>query len=550
MDPQPLQHDYPEDPGFTPEDLEPRPFTTPSRHRVLWTLAILILLILLAVLPPLVHVNSLQKQITTSISQSLGRPVHAGEVTLNLLPFPGFTLQNFTVSDDPAFSAEPVIRASSVMARLRWRSLWRRRVEFSRITLADASVNLVRRPDGKWNLESILLQASRMPAAPTAQRGPGDRPRFPYIEASGARLNLKMGLEKLPLSLTDADFALWLPQAGQWHLRLEAHPARTDAAVTDTGLLRLEGTLGRAPTLAEVPVDLHASWTSAPLGAASIVATGRDLGLRGELTLNSTLQGNVGDNAVTTRLRLDRVRRADFVPARLMDVDLTCTAHALANLHRLEDLHCAWPAGGTSSGLTITGDLPDTLTPVTASLTATLRQVPASGLLDLLRLATPRIAPDFAFDGTLSAQLTCCQPGEWVSSANLSITDATLTQANAPPFSSPSLTPNLTAAWANHQLQFAPIFLDLGGPRPVQLGAVVTPTGYQLTLTGLAQRTRLQQLATALPPFGDGLQPFYTPATPDPVNLNLQATRPWTGPQQWSSVAAPRPSPIHKQRHR
>ena len=159
---QPVEHatpDFPpEDPGFTAEDLEPRAFTPPPRRRILWTLAALTVLILLAVVPPLFHVNRFQKQIAASISQSLGRPVHAGEITLNLLPFPGFTIQNFVVSEDPAFGSEPVIRASSVMARLRWRSLWRRRIEFSRITLVRSPASTSSTvADGKWNLESILL---------------------------------------------------------------------------------------------------------------------------------------------------------------------------------------------------------------------------------------------------------------------------------------------------------------------------------------------------------------------------------------------------------
>ncbi len=533
-------------PDFLPEDLEPRAFTPPPRRRILWTLAVLALLVLLAVLPPLVHVNQFQRQIASSISLSLGRPVHTGEVSLHLLPFPGFTLQNFVVAEDPSFGSEPVIRASSVMARLRWRSLWQRRVEFSRITLADASVNLVRREDGQWNLESILLQASRMPAAPTAQKGPGDRPRFPYIEATGARINLKMGLEKLPISLTEADFALWLPQAEQWHLRLEAHPARTDTAITDTGLLRLEGTLGRAATLAQVPVDLHASWTAAPLGAASDILLGHDAGFRGELTWTAALKGTAGSSALESRLQLDRLRRADFVPAHLLDVDLTCTAQALGNLHRLEDLHCAWPSGSAGAGLTLTGSLPDTLTPETANLQASVRDVPASALLDAIRLATPRIAPDLKLEGTLSGQLTCCQSPDWITSGSLTLAQTTLTRGTAPPF----FAADQTATWADHRLQLSPVLLDLGGPRPAQFAATLDWTGLSLSLTGPAQSARLQLLATALPLLGDGLEDFYNnPAAPDPLNLDLVSNRLWGESQQWTNSEIPKLIPLHKRHH-
>src|SRR5262252_7522989 len=80
-------------------------------------------LLLLIVVPPLISVNRFQRRIAASISQSLGRHVTLDSVTLNLLPFPGFTLQNLVVSEDPAFGSEPIIRAMSVRATLRISSL-------------------------------------------------------------------------------------------------------------------------------------------------------------------------------------------------------------------------------------------------------------------------------------------------------------------------------------------------------------------------------------------------------------------------------------------
>ena len=230
-----------------PEDLQPKAWVRPERSRVLLAGGIVLGVLVMVLLPPfIVSVNRYRRQIASSISASLGRPVHMDSVTLNVLPLPGFTLTKFVVGEDPAFGSEPVIRAETVRVVLRVSSLWRRRVEFSRITLDDPSVNLVHRPDGRWNIEGILLQASKIEAAPTAQSGAGPAPRFPYIEATGARVNMKMGLEKMPLALTEAEFALWLPQPQQWRLRLEGKPTRTDTAAADTGTIRLQGTLGGA----------------------------------------------------------------------------------------------------------------------------------------------------------------------------------------------------------------------------------------------------------------------------------------------------------------
>ena len=117
------------------------PTLSPRILRQLLYLAFAALVVLLLVLlPPLISVNRYQKRIANAISDSLGRPVHLDRVSLNLLPLPGFILENLVVDEDPAFGSEPVIRANSVRATLRFSSLWRRRVEFSTISFTDPSV--------------------------------------------------------------------------------------------------------------------------------------------------------------------------------------------------------------------------------------------------------------------------------------------------------------------------------------------------------------------------------------------------------------------------
>src|ERR1700722_832524 len=299
----------------------PPSLRTRTLRRLLYLALAALAILLLVLLPPLISLNRYQKRIATSISDSLGRPVHLDKVSLNLLPLPGFTLDNFVVEEDPAFGSEPVIRANSVRATLRISSLWRRRVEFSTISFTDPSVNLVHLANGKWNLESILLRAAHIDAAPTAQKKAGPAPRFPYIEATGPRLNLKLDHEKSPFSLTEADFALWLPDPQQWHLRIKARPTRTDTNVSDTGTIQLEGTLGRAASLGQVPISLRGEWRNVPLGQARLVVFVRDPGLRGDILLSANAQGTISNSAIQTRLQLTGARRADFVPANPLDVD-------------------------------------------------------------------------------------------------------------------------------------------------------------------------------------------------------------------------------------
>lgn len=550
---------------FDPQDLEPRPFQPPSRRRVFVILAILLTLVLLAVLPPLVSMDRFRRQVASSISASLGRPVHLDTITLTMLPAPGFTIENLVVNEDPAFGNEPVIRANQVRARLRFSSLWRRHVEFSRITFLDPSINLVHLPDGRWNLQSILLQASRVQVAPTTQHTFGYIARFPYIEATGARINLKMGPRndqvKMPFSLTDATLALWLPEPEKWHVRLEAHPTRTDTASTDTGLIHLEGTLGKAGKLEDVPLDLTTTWSAAPLGAVSWVLLGKDAGLRGDLSLTAALHGTIGVNTLESHLNVARLRRADFVPDHPLELDLTCSAQSTNIFHTLSQIRCASPTANhpaanqpalvnqaipssndpaertqpvLPAGFVLTASIPELLHPQTATAQATLNELPAATLLDALRVVSPRLSPTLAASGSVAASITCCAPtGPSLLTAHLVVTNPGLTLGSTtfigtPPPAAPSgatpdtLAADLTADLLNAahpqagqqatELAVHPILLDLGAPTSATLEARITPSGYTLHLTGSALRGQLLALAQALPSFGDGLAEIFPPA--------------------------------------
>lgn len=541
---------------------------------LLFAAVALLLLVLLTLLPPLVSVNRFQHRIAASMSQSLGRPVHLDQVSLHLLPLPGFTINNLVVEEDPAFGSEPFIHANIVQATLRISSLWRGRVEFSTISFTDqTSVNLVHLPSGKWNLQSILLHAAHIEAAPTAQKNAGPAPRFPYIEATGARLNLKLGQEKIPLSLTDAAFALWLPDPQQWRLRLQARPARTDTNVSDTGTLQLEGTLGRAALLGDVPVSLQGEWRNAPLGESTRLLFGRDAGLRGQMTLSANVQGTVSRSAAQARLRLTDARRADFVPDQPLSVDIECLGNATSDFHAVEDLRCTWPPTGSSSTpmLAITGDLPDIRRIRSTTLDVGTPGLSAATLLDWLRVASSRVPAGVTATGTLTGSLSW-RPGaapltHWsgemlladagiinpkagrssLVTGNISLQSISTAAPPPPPRGRYRSTPPPPAS---NGFQLAPVALALGGKDPAMLDGHFDSTGYTLHLTGMASTARLLALGSAIPQFGDGLAAALpVNRASGPFRIDLTATRPWRGEQVWTDNAT-HPTPVRPRRTR
>ena len=550
-----------------------------ARSSRIWTVLLLLsLLLLLALLPPLVNLGRYQRRIATSISLSLGRPVHLDHVSLNLLPLPSLTLQNLVVDEDPAFGEEPIIRANIVEAKLRVSSLWRRRMEFSRISFTDqTSVNLVLRPDGRWNLEDVLLQAAHIDAAPTAQQRASGTPRFPYIEATGARLNLKLGREKTPFSLTEADFALWLPQPQQWRMRLKARPMRTDTSATDTGSLQVEATLDRAASLAKVPLLVEVSWRNAPIGEAGRVLFGRDLGLRGSAELRATAHGTLAESALEGHLALSGVHRSDFVPEKKLQFEVDCNANAQHVFHAFAAVRCSWPVPDSDGAvLALTGSVPDVLHPRGAEFQVGTGRLPARVLLDWLRIASARIPADATLQGNVSGSLShdglvsprAGSDPAW--SGRLVATDVVLasrqlgdhplvwnsmTLSTSPADvagADPSLASPQRSSPASPRAVLEPLLLPLGGRDPAVLEGSLTSAGYTLHLSGSVIYGRLFELAETVPQLGDGLADIL-PRTRAalPVHLDLIAVRNWGATQVWTEVAAhPRPPAARTRQHR
>ena len=121
-------------------------------------LIIVALVVAAIVLPPFINVNRFKPRVAGVHSRALGRPVSIGEIHLRLFPTPGLNLSRVVVEDDPAYSEEPLLRADEVTASLRLLSLWRGRLEIARLSFQYPSLNLVRRPDGHWNLEALLAR--------------------------------------------------------------------------------------------------------------------------------------------------------------------------------------------------------------------------------------------------------------------------------------------------------------------------------------------------------------------------------------------------------
>lgn len=365
----------------------------PRKHRARRILAAVAAIIVAVIVVPLISLGHYHRTIADSLSRGLGHSVGIGSIHLTLLPLPGLVIHNLVVQEDPAFGAEPLLLAPSVTVYPRLSSLWRQRLEISRIDLDNASVNLVRDSSGRWNFSSLLLQASRTASAPTVQRRPGPTLRFPYIGFSGARINFKQGTEKKAFSLLNADASVWLADPNHWRIRLEAQPARTDLDLDlqDTGTIRLDGSITRAPSLDQLPLDLHAEWSGAQLGQVSRLMLGSDSGWRGDLHAEADFTGDMADLLIRSRMSVADAHRVEFTPINLLSLDARCNATYHHLQQSLENLTCLLPTG--DGHLLLTGWIPNLPHPQ-PNLSLEINHTPvafAVTLLGLLRSSLPSL---------------------------------------------------------------------------------------------------------------------------------------------------------------
>lgn len=446
--------------------------------------------------------NRLQTRIVSSISLALGRSVEVSSVHLRLLPQPGFDLENFVVYDDPAFGAEPVLRAQEVAALLRMSSLLHGRLEIATLSLTEPSLNLVRNPEGHWNLENLVERADKIAAAPTRKSKAETRPAFPYIEARHGRINFKFGPEKKPYALTDADFSLWQDSENTWSMRLKAQPTRTDFNLSDTGILRVTGSWQRAAGLRDTPIQFSFLWDRAQLGQLSKLAYGSDKGWRGAVQMAARLSGTPAHLSVTADARAEDFRRYDIQGGGAMVLAVECSAQYSSVDNALSSGDCVAPE--TVGSVHLTGRIANPLGARSYNLMLVAQGLPLQSLVVFARHAKLGLPDDLSAGGEMNASVMIQSPGlepgtspGWqgggemkgirlhsgLANADLAPSDVSFT------VSSEGMAPRVSVS---------PFRISLGHAIPAVLQGRFSPSGYDFELKGETQLQRLLQSARAV----------------------------------------------------
>jgi AsmA protein len=478
----------------------------------------------------------LRGRLIRNVSVALGRAVDIQSVSIRLLPQPGFEMGNFVVYDDPAFGAEPIVRAGEVTAVLRLTSLLRGHLDIASLSLSEPSLNLARDNAGHWNLEDILTRAAQTPVAPTRKPRTEKRLGFPYIEADHARINFKLGQEKTPYALTNADFTLWQESENSWGMRLKAQPVRTDFNLTDTGVLNVSGTWRRAAMLRETPLKFSVQWEGAQLGQATKLASGNDKGWRGTISLSATLSGRPAELLVTSAASVQDFRRYDVMRDNAIRLASKCDGLYSSVNHTLAGIQCQSAVGEGS--LALSGNMAEITGSRTYDLKLTADRLPAEAIAALLRHASARFPDDLHPSGSLNAHLTV-QKGHsdsypaWTGggeASDLQFSSGSESKGvvfgrvpfSVVPANVEGATPkrghlnrNKPGVEVTHgaHIEAGPFELALGKTNAVTIGAWASPQRYSVSIAGNAQVQPLLEIARTfhvpvLQPSGDGRAQF------------------------------------------
>lgn len=191
--------------------------------------------------------DSFRPLLESRLTATLGRDVKFGHLKLSILSR-RVVADQLSIAEDPAFGANPFLRAKSVHLRVNLPALvFSQRLSITAVKIDQPSVTLLQNTAGKWNFSSLGARASSAHPNPTSDATGSAKGG---LELSTERITIEDGklsvgqkpyvLEKMSLSVENFALASAFPFTlsaqvfgGAFHAQGKAGPiVTTDAAAT------------------------------------------------------------------------------------------------------------------------------------------------------------------------------------------------------------------------------------------------------------------------------------------------------------------------------
>lgn len=244
-------------------------------------------------LPWLVNANQFRPLLKSELEQALRRPVELGALSLTVFPL-ALEASDLVIGEDPAFGGErPFARAQKLAVKVDLFGLFRRQVHVESLRITNPLVELIRRADGKWNVDSL-----------TASDGSPSTLKLAEVRIDGGRLALRTPTqaraEYQNIDVMLRDFAAGrkspvtvtarMPGVNNGALSFDGTVAGAElegeVAVKDCALPALEAALGR-------PLFAGTKVSGLLTGQAKVKSGAQGWRAAGELALRSAVAGGV-----------------------------------------------------------------------------------------------------------------------------------------------------------------------------------------------------------------------------------------------------------------
>lgn len=247
-------------------------------------LAVIIVVILL--LPLFINVDSFRPDVEKKLSDALGRQVHIGKISASIFSG-GAEADNISISDDPAFSKDPFLQASSLQIGLKLIPLiFSRQFEVTGITIKNPDIHLLSNSAGKWNYSSLGNSGQTAKTQPTSSSSNSDfsvekleiqNGKIRVAETNGRSVGKEHAYDKVNLTATNISTH-------------SAVPFTLTAVTPGGGSLDLQGQAGPLDQQDAAKTPLNAKLT---LQHADLAATGLfDPALAGVVDFNGTVKSD------------------------------------------------------------------------------------------------------------------------------------------------------------------------------------------------------------------------------------------------------------------
>ncbi len=380
--------------------------------------------------------------IRAALEDALGRKVRMGQVTFQLLPMPGFTIDNVYVADDPTVGPEFTAYIGTLRARPTFSALFGGPLGFASVDLEETSINLTRidkvESGVRWNFSSLLRDASH----------PKSLAAFPAIHMIEGRVNFKFGDTKSIFYLLDTDVDLWPPARsnGPWTLSMRGQPARTDRPARGFGWFTARGEWRPGDGAITVDVKLEKS----ELGDMITLFEGHESGLHGHIQGDAHLAGPMTRVGIAGRVMLDDVHGWNQTPPGGNPLPLA-VGGAIDALGQTIEIRAT--TGGQQPPIDLRYRVSDYLARPRWAVTAIFSKLPMPPVIELARNLGLNIPADLKFDGTAQGAVGYSMPqGVPRMDGAVRVTDSTLAVAETPPLK----IPNADVQFAGSQITLAP----------------------------------------------------------------------------------------------